>query len=148
MIEFLLRSGVGLIQMPCPEFQCLGLEKELYGRVPEPELRAGFRTLAQSVADQIQAYREHHYEVLGILGMNPSPSCGVEIAKAKGSMIGRDRELGERAEPGVFIEELRRVLNERSLDSVPIYGFRRLLPHETGETAARLAGLGKQLHLK
>ncbi len=47
LIQVILESGAGVVQMPCPEERCLGLEKELYGEVPEAKLRACFRDLAQ-----------------------------------------------------------------------------------------------------
>ena len=30
----LLEHDLGIVQMPCPEFLCMGLEKELYGDIP------------------------------------------------------------------------------------------------------------------
>lgn len=82
-------------------------------------------------------------KVIGILGMNPSPSCGVEITKGKDSMLGRGGDLCERNESGAFIEELRKILTERGLNTIPVYGFRRLLPGEAGATE-RLAKLRNQ----
>ena len=64
--------------------------------------------------------------------MNPSPSCGVETTKGKGTMLGLDRDTSEHAEPGVFIEELTRLIQERGLPLPPIFGVRRTLPGEGG----------------
>lgn len=146
LIRFLVDNGVGIVQMPCPEFRCLGLEKEFYGLLPEDELRADFRKLAEQVAEEIEAYSNHDYEVVGILGMNPSPSCGVEVTKGKGTMLGHDRDVSEKEGSGVFIEELRQCLKERNLTQIPLFGFRRLLPGESG-VDERLAGLKKQFGL-
>ncbi len=145
LVEYLLHSGYGIVQMPCPEFLCLGLEKEQYGLIPETELRAGFKQLAQSVVDQVQAYLDHGFQVAGIIGMNPSPSCGVEVTKGKGTMLGIDRELGERGGPGVFSEELLGCLAAAGLaEAVPVFGFRRILPGEAG-LSERMAGLAEKL---
>lgn len=132
LIEALLETGVGIVQMPCAEFLCLGLEKHLYGELSEGELRECFRRLAAGVMDQVEAYLENGYEVAGIIGMNPSPSCGVEITKGKGTMLGLDRDTSEKAGPGVFIEELQGLARDRGLENLPFFGVRRMLPGEGG----------------
>ena len=132
LVELLLQSEVGIVQMPCPEFLCLGLEKSGWAVGSEAAIRASFRRVAATVADQVQAYLGCGYEILGIIGMNPSPSCGVEVAKGKGTMLGLDRDTAEKAEPGVFIEELTTLLEERGLPLPPLFGVRRTLPGEGG----------------
>ena len=54
LIKLLLESGVGIIQMPCPEYQCLGLEKYKYGELVHDELRSCFRELALDVVEQVE----------------------------------------------------------------------------------------------
>jgi predicted secreted protein len=132
LVELLLQSEVGIVQMPCPEFLCLGLEKSGWGVGTPEEIRGAFRRVAETVADQVEAYLGLGYEVLGIIGMNPSPSCGVEVSKGKGTMLGGDRDTSEQAEPGVFIEELTRLIRERGLQLPPVFGVRRTLPGEGG----------------
>ena len=132
MINTLLQHDLGIIQMPCPEFLCMGLEKELYGEIPESELRDCFRNIAAGVVDQIEAYLALGYEISGIIGMNPSPSCGVEVSKGKGTMLGLDRDTSEVEESGVFIEELMRLAEQRGLQDLPFFGIRRILPGEEG----------------
>jgi predicted secreted protein len=146
LIELLLQSGIGIIQMPCAEFCCFGLEKELYGELPEAQVRSCFQELAQNVINQIEAYKKLNYEIVGIIGMNPSPSCGVEITKGKGTMIGTSRDTSEQDGPGVFIEELQQILAQRGLSNeVPVFGFRRILPGESGNEA-KLSALNQRLN--
>jgi predicted secreted protein len=118
--------------MPCPEFPCLGLEKELYGQLSEEDLRACFRKLALTVIDQAEAYLADGYDILGIIGMNPSPSCGVEVTKGKGTMLGIDRDTSEKEASGVFIEKLQKLARERQMDDLSFFGVRRLMPGEEG----------------
>ncbi|MGD8761231.1 MAG: SCP2 sterol-binding domain-containing protein [Desulfobacteraceae bacterium] len=132
LIQTLLQKEVGIIQMPCPEFLCLGLEKELAGELPESEIRACFRKHAESVVDQIQQYLNLGYEIPGIIGMNPSPSCGVEISKGKGKFLGLDEDTSEKEESGVFIEELQNTAQQRGLGKLPIFGIKRILTGESG----------------
>ena len=132
VINTLLKHDLGVIQMPCPEFLCMGLEKELYGEIPESELRSCFRNIAVGVMDQIEAYLKLGYEIAGIIGMNPSPSCGVNVSKGKGTMLGLDRDTSEKEESGVFIEELMALATQRGIVNLPFFGIRRVLPGEDG----------------
>jgi predicted secreted protein len=132
LVQTVLESGVGIIQMPCPEFLCLGLEKGLYGKMSEADMRACFRQVALTVIDQAEAYLADGYEILGIIGMNPSPSCGVEVTKGKGTMLGIDRDTSEKESSGVFIEELQKLARERRMNRLPFFGVRRMLPGEGG----------------
>jgi predicted secreted protein len=132
LINTLLKHDLGIIQMPCPEFLCMGLEKERYGDIPESELRECFRNIAVGVVHQIEAYLDLGYEISGIIGMNPSPSCGVEVSKGKGTMLGIDRDTSEVEEAGVFIEALVELVEERGIQEVPFFGIRRILPGEGG----------------
>jgi predicted secreted protein len=132
VVNTLLKHDLGIIQMPCPEFLCMGLEKERYGEIPASELREFFRDIATGVVDQIQAYLKLGYEISGIIGMNPSPSCGVEVSKGKGTMLGLDRDTSEVEEPGVFIEEMMWLAEQRGLQDLPFFGIRRILPGKSG----------------
>lgn len=132
VVETLLQKRVGMIQMPCPEFHCLGLEKDRAGQMPPSELRSCYRTQAQSVVDQMEQYLAYGYEIAAVIGMNPSPSCGVEVAKGKGKFIGLDQDISEKEGPGIFIEELLTVMKAREVQSPPLFGVRRILTGETG----------------
>ena len=132
LVNTLLKHDLGIIQMPCPEFLCMGLEKERYGEIPEAELRECFRDIAAGVVDQIEAYLGLGYEIAGIIGMNPSPSCGVEVSKGKGTMLGLDLDTSEKEESGVFIEELMNLATQRGIADLPFFGIRRVLPGEDG----------------
>ncbi len=132
LIKTLLDSGLGIIQMPCPEYECLGLEKYRYGEIVNEELRACFRKTAQTVVKQIKDYLELGFEIVGILGMNPSPSCGVGVAKGKGTMLGTSRDTSERQESGILIEEIQKLLDENNITGINIFGVRRLLVGEGG----------------
>lgn len=145
LIQVLLDSGVGIVQMPCPEFLCMGLEKHLYGEMPEKELRDCFRAQAKTVIDQAEEYLANGYEIAGIIGMNPSPSCGVEITKGKGTMLGVNRDTSEVEDSGVFIEELKLEALDRGLIDLPFFGVRRMLPGESG-LEERLEEVGRRLN--
>lgn len=94
--ELLGRSGVGMVQMPCPEERAWGgvLKSRLvrgYGagqrwwsplrglafRVGLAWTRQVYRRLARQLARQVRDYQRAGMEVVAIVGVGASPSCGV-----------------------------------------------------------------------
>jgi uncharacterized protein YbbK (DUF523 family) len=92
----LLRSGVGLHQMPCPEQRAWGgvlkrrmllafglRDSVLYPargllfRVFVWQTRVRYARLARQVARDVEDYTRAGMRVLGIIGVGGSPSCGV-----------------------------------------------------------------------
>ena len=52
-------------------------------------------------------------------------------------MLGINRDTSEVPGPGVFIEEIKRLFQERGLATLPIFAVRRTLPGETGAGVLR-----------
>jgi len=80
LVDFLKEEDIGIIQMPCPELRVLGL-----GRV---SVREGLETeegqahLHQIIGDliyEIKQYQLQGFDVIGILGKQGSPACGVTM---------------------------------------------------------------------
>lgn len=116
LVTALLEREVGILQMPCPELYAFGLdrghicvEKEL--RVPAG--RKLVRGLAQDLVRQIRMYLDCGVHVLGVLGKNGSPSCGVEETWVGHLSPGS----------GAFIEELASELKEQGI-ALEITGIR------------------------
>ena len=117
VMDFLYKSDVGISQMPCPELMCLGLDRGNIagGTCPVVEENTRIRRminrrpaaniinrLIEDIVFQILEYRKYDFEIKGVVGINRSPSCGVETTSAD------NREVeGE----GVFISALRNELN-------------------------------------
>lgn len=93
VVEVLLDEGVGIVQMECPEMLHLGLDRltdpaaspsveaedtRIAERMEEVDAQAIIERIAQNVVTQIADYRRHGFSVIGLLGINGSPSCGVE----------------------------------------------------------------------
>ena len=132
LIKTMLESGLGIVQMPCPEYECLGLEKWGYGEIVKDDLRACFRKQAKVVLKQIKDYQALGFEIVGVFGMDPSPSCGVNVAKGKGTMLGTDRDTSEMPEPGIFMEELQKLLADEQITDIRFFAVRRTLIGESG----------------
>lgn len=104
IVDVLTRHNVGMVQMPCPELLYAGLSrasrtKEEYDT---PQYRKHCRQIASSMARQVQEYLQNNIQVLAILGVEESPSCG--IGKIS----------------GMLIEELRSELKKRNI-TVPFH---------------------------
>jgi predicted secreted protein len=117
VVSLLLRYQVGILQLPCPELNCLGLDRgdvrgaerpviventRIRDVIERPEAHRRLRTLVGPLVYQIKEYRRHGFTILGIVGIDRSPSCCV----ATTSIANR-----EAAGRGVFMEELHRELD-------------------------------------
>lgn len=106
---------IGVVQLPCPEFTALGLGRDrdvppldsIREGLGLPEAQAKLIPFIDHVIFQIKDYQWQGFKVIGILGKNGSPSCGVETTYYKS-----DFGPGE----GVFIRMLRERLQAEKLD--------------------------------
>lgn len=99
IVAELMRQGIGIHQMPCPEYRYLGL-----GRLPMTKAQydtPSFRSLTQGIAADtvkiVEEYLRNDYAVLGILGINQSPSCSLNDDK------------------GIYMEELLSLLTNQGI---------------------------------
>jgi predicted secreted protein len=119
LIDLIMDNGIGMIQLPCPELTCLGLDRkdQLGGTRPlleensrirnlllEPDNAERLRHKAEEIATHIQEYASYGFKVLGVIGINRSPSCGVETTSTDG------REVEGQ---GVFFAVLAEALRDR-----------------------------------
>ena len=84
----------------------------------QPEAAARLRELTDQVVWQIQEYQRHGFAVLGIVGVDRSPCCGVNTTSDQ------DRELPGR---GVFIASLQAALESAGV-TVPVIGVKPSAP--------------------
>jgi predicted secreted protein len=144
VVEILYRSGVGICQMPCLEVTCLGLDRgnPEGGRSPVlvensrirralqgADAASRLEELARSVAERVSEFLRFGFDVLGVIGVNRSPSCGVETTS---------RDDRETPGSGIFVEALKRDL-ERLEVQIPMVGIRTSEPEETIASLRRLS---------
>lgn len=95
----LINNDIGIHQLPCPEYRFLGLKREPMTK--EQYDTEGFRNINKSIAidtvNIIKEYINNEYEVLGIIGINESPTCSIK------------------GEKGILMEELINILNEENI---------------------------------
>ena len=93
IVEIIIHSGMGIVQMPCPELLLMGLDRQV-DRANQPTIEAEDTRIAVKMSDedgkslceeiainlvyQIEEYRKNGFEVAGLIGINGSPTCGVE----------------------------------------------------------------------
>ena len=122
LADFLVSAGVGIVQLPCPELIHLGLDREADPRLSAtvesedtrvaalmkfPDALALCARLAGDVVCQVQQYKANGFKVLGVIGINGSPTCGVET-----NWDAEEEPPG----PGVFIQALREQLLRAGVD--------------------------------
>ena len=130
----LLEKDIDLVQLPCPELAFYGSSR--WGHTSEqfdtPFFREESRKLLAPVIRDLREYNAHpeRFEILGILGINGSPSCGVDFT-CSGNYGGdlhdiqnqSDRlKVTTKPEPGIFMQELFNLLDEFQI-SCPHYSI-------------------------
>ena len=135
VLELLNSLDIGIIQMPCPELHCLGLDRgDITGNLrPAIEENSRIRKvmtqenaiekmkiLIQATVYQIEEYIKNGFTVKGIIGINRSPSCGVETTSKE------DKEIEGQ---GVFVEELQKELLNKGFD-IDFIGIKTFEPQK------------------
>lgn len=129
LVDFFINSNVGIVQMPCPELCCLGLDRGNVRGADSPvvientRIRAEMKRepadkklteLADHVVQQILEYHKSGFEIVGIIGANRSPNCGVNTTSD------HNEEVAGR---GLFIEKISCCLSKENL-SIPMAGLK------------------------
>ncbi len=122
VVELLMKKGVGIYQIPCPEVELTGIFRKALPKdsYDHPKIREVYRRLAESISQTLKWYTKKGYEIAAVLGAEGSPTCGIDI-------IGRwkDNIRGKKEFPGdiefvpgrgVFMEEFK-----TSLDKINVY---------------------------
>ncbi len=139
-----LELGVQLVQLPCPEFTLYGANRwgHVSNQFNNPFFRSHCRKIISPFIMELKEYLAcpSRFEVLGIVGIDGSPSCGVNLtcsADWYGS-FGNRNNLNETFNSvkmvnskGIFFDELEKMLNEENLTSiVPVKGLFAQNPQE------------------
>jgi predicted secreted protein len=129
--ECLFRRNIGIIQMPCPELGILGLGRggkvEIYDQLSTPGARRQLGNMAMDIVYQARQYQKQGFRVLGVLGIDGSPSCGVDLTFYEKEKPGR----------GAYIEELSEALDKAGL-KIPVKGVMDAKPDEAEMLIASL----------
>ena len=129
LLEGLAANDIGIIQLPCAELMVLGLGrgrdvsplKTIRERLELPESHAQLWRLVNEVVYQIKEYQGHGFQVVGILGKNGSPTCGMQTTRYE-NLFGSTE--------GVFMRLLRLQLQAEGFN----IGFKGIDDHRQHET--------------
>jgi predicted secreted protein len=158
LVERLVEQGIGISQLPCPEqrawggvlkramLRAHGIKGSPLYLLRGPLLRVWvaytaliYSQLARRVAHEIEDYQRSGYQVVGVIGVGSSPSCGVNttldmrrsleviaacpVAAITRPIMNEEAVAGcRKAGEGIFIDRLRRRL-ERRHASVPFVEY-------------------------
>ena len=89
------------------------------------------RTLVDQVIFQMEEYQRHSFEIIGLIGINRSPSCGVETTSSDGNEVNGK---------GVFFSALRDKITRIGMD-IPMVGIKDSEPATTAEILKQLLHL-------
>ena len=108
LVAWLKEHEVGIIQMPCPELRVLGLGRVTVREGLETEEgQAHLHQIIDDLIYEIKEYQFQGFDVIGILGKQGSPSCGV----TRTWLDGRQQDG-----IGVFVRLFRQRLGDEQLD--------------------------------
>jgi len=125
IVELLTRNDIGIIQMPCPELSYAGIlrKKQTKDQYDNAMFRGYCRKIAKEIVNQIQEYAKCGINTKIVIGIDGSPSCGVNAASTenpcKNHMPKHKRVKGS----GILIEELHSAFKDKRI-SKPFYGIR------------------------
>lgn len=121
-------EGTGILQLPCPETSYLGMNR--WGMTREQYDHHSFRDHCDRILlpsfQQIEAFVQAGYTIVGVAGMDGSPNCGVtwtcegftggEICSTE-SVLDQARSLRRVSGSGVFMGVLAAWLKGRGIST-------------------------------
>jgi len=151
VITLLIKKGVGIYQIPCPEIEISGifrkaLPKESYDH---PKIRNTYRKLAEDTIQKLNGYIKKGYEILAVLGAEGSPTCGIDfVGRWKKGIKGKGefpRDIEFVPGMGVFMEEFKACLSKAYIHprwiGIPGKSLRSIRPESFDEALEKLAKL-------
>ncbi|MBI4015136.1 MAG: DUF523 domain-containing protein [Candidatus Aenigmarchaeota archaeon] len=131
ILDILGEAGIGLIQMGCPEMEFgSGLNRKPRSKssYDTKSYRTLCKKMAQDVIKQIELYLSKNYKVVGILGVEFSPTCAVyQIEEGNRNVPGK----------GILIEEIEEEMRKKRFQ-IPILGIN---PNNTNSSIEKLQSL-------
>jgi len=111
VVSFLAEAEVGIVQLPCPEAEFGELDRQSKSKEHYTDFyRKHCREISLEILRTVKKYLDKEYKVLGILGIEFSPTCGVYRIEDKNKII---------PGKGILIEELEKEMQKKNFQ-VPI----------------------------
>lgn len=127
-LKQMLDQNVEFIQLPCPEFLLYGCNRwgHISTQFNTPHFRGESRKMLMPIVMQLEEYCAYpdRYEILGVLGIDGSPSCGVNHTwegdwggdLEENQMLCSTLKTAKKvSKPGIFMDILKEMLHEKHL---------------------------------
>ena len=123
-----IENDIQLIQLPCPEFTLYGSKRwgHVSNQFDNVFFRKHCRKILEPIIEEIQEYLDNPkmFKILGIVGIDGSPSCGVDYT-CYGNWYGsfeKRKDLDKTLSSckldkgnGIFIDVLKKMLEENNI---------------------------------
>lgn len=114
VIDVISEAGIGIIQLPCPETEYVGLDRKTKTKdaMDNKKYRKHCQKMAKAILKQAELYKAKKYSIVGILGVERSPTWAVH-----------QLQNGHRNVPGkgILIEEIENAMRKKNFQ-IPIVG--------------------------
>ncbi len=130
LLDLLFEHNVAIEQMPCPEILWEGLERDAAGidHYSNDEYYKIIEHVVDDVLRLMKEFTKNDVEVIAVIGVDGSPSCGVDFCE------GKDKEGS-----GIFMKRLMEEISKQNLN-IPFVGL-RLKPESIKENLKKVERL-------
>lgn len=129
LMHEIIDNDIQVIQLPCPEFTLYGAKRwgHVSNQFDNVFFRSHCRRILSPIIDQLKEYlaNEERFQVLGFIGIDGSPSCGVDYT-CYGDWYGSFEERKDLDDTiktgrldkgsGIMMDVLKSMLKEEKLD--------------------------------
>ncbi|MBU5590377.1 hypothetical protein KQI89_01235 [Clostridium sp. MSJ-4] len=124
----LIERDYGIIQLPCPELTFYGMRRwgHVRNQFDNPYFRNHCRKLLNPIILQIKEYIANDYKIKYIIGVNGSPSCGIDVSCVSNTWKGEitkiesidtlKRDITYDKVPGIYMDEFMKMLKEENIE--------------------------------
>lgn len=129
----ILKNDIGIIQLPCVEQDMCGIRR--WGQVVEqldhPNFRYRCRKLLTPIVYQAKDFLNNGYDVIGVVGIDGSPTCGVKFTSSgewygeigsKYGVLEKASTLKKKYKMGIMMEELLSLFRENDIE-IPFFSI-------------------------
>lgn len=133
IVSLLVEKGIGIIQLPCPELMNYGIKRwgHVKSQFDTPYYRESCQKLFKPYLSQLEDYINNGYEFVALVGVNGSPTCGIDRTcnadwggewRTTDGWKSKLDTIEVKYEQGVFIEEIQKILASKQIN-LPLYGL-------------------------